>query len=1196
MSAVRHAIVLLAWIGFAIPFAEAQIAYKGHSQASVAGGAVSFVAAQSGGGYTSNRTVNRPGTDVVGRLMIAQVVVKGTGFTITAPSGWTLVNTSNTAGGSQPFTQAVFWKRMTGSEPASYTWSWDGVHRFNSVVIASYDNVDPNGNPIDAWAVQTTNNNQTITIPGVTTLTPNSRIVALAGSSRSSDHSTPAGMTERADQGSGGGTTGVTASLSDELRATPGATGSRTSTIAAGAADNIGHMLALRGSALTIPVPSGTAAGDVMIASIAFRPCSATSGAACTTTITPPAGWTQVNSVTDQTGGGGTGGFGNRLFVYRRVATGTEPANYTWIFGGALAHAGAAGGIISFSGVDTANPIVAEAGQTTASSTSHAAPSINTGTVTNTMLVSTHSANSSTLWTPPSGMTERVDAASLAVPNDAGISVEMNHQLFTGFGATGTRTAGWTAPPAADTGIAHMLALRPVVTLHHYAISFPGGSTGVTCDPHEITITGHDSSHNAVAPPAGTVLNLSTSTSSGVWTTLVSGSGTWKPSGLNNGAATYTWPGGETSFTVRLRHNTPVTLNINLLDGGGRTEGSGAEDPNLAFADAAFRVTDSAGTSVATFGTHIAGKRSDTGFGAQTRFLQAIRTDTNTGSCVALIQSQTVTVEMAGARINPTGGTSQVRILDSGGTMVPVATSAGAPPGSYTGVLLQFDAQSKAPLVFDYPDAGSIAIYARYQLPAPPAGTFVSGNSNTFVVRPFGLRVSGVTTSASPSPSDPAAYVAGQNFNVTLTAVAWKTGDDADANGVPDSDAQIAANPPTPNFGQETTPAQATLTHTLNAPSGGSAGTLGGATTFTGFSGGTKTQAVNWSEVGFVNLHAASTNYLGSGQNVTNSAAGLAGVGRFRPDHFAVSGASLANRTDKTCVPASTFTYLGEEFRLSFTLQARNAANAVTQNYTGTYAKLALGTFGNYNLGARSGTTGLTPRLSGLSATGSWTNGSAAVDLRALVSRAASPEAPFTGVEYGIAPVDSDSVAMNALDFDADANGTPERKKLDGVAGELRYGRIRLGNANGSELLDLPVPMRLEYYAGASGWLKNVDDSCSAIAASDFAFAFPADPKNQLSACETRAVVAGTAPNQTLVLEKPGAGNHGWTDLVLNLGTLPSGNRCTAIGGAGPPATTANMPYLQFKWTNPTEENPSARASFGMQPSGGPVIYRRERY
>jgi MSHA biogenesis protein MshQ len=551
---------------------------------------------------------------------------------------------------------------------------------------------------------------------------------------------------------------------------------------------------------------------------------------------------------------------------------------------------------------------------------------------------------------------------------------------------------------------------------------------------------------------------------------------------------------------------------------------------------------------------------------------------------------------MAGARINPTGGTSQVRILDSGGTMVPVATSAGAPPGSYTGVLLQFDAQSKAPLVFDYPDAGSIAIYARYQLPAPPAGTFVSGNSNTFVVRPFGLRVSGVTTSASPSPSDPAAYVAGQNFNVTLTAVAWKTGDDADANGVPDSDAQIAANPPTPNFGQETTPAQATLTHTLNAPSGGSAGTLGGATTFTGFSGGTKTQAVNWSEVGFVNLHAASTNYLGSGQNVTNSAAGLAGVGRFRPDHFAVSGASLANRTDKTCVPASTFTYLGEEFRLSFTLQARNAANAVTQNYTGTYAKLALGTFGNYNLGARSGTTGLTPRLSGLSATGSWTNGSAAVDLRALVSRAASPEAPFTGVEYGIAPVDSDSVAMNALDFDADANGTPERKKLDGVAGELRYGRIRLGNANGSELLDLPVPMRLEYYAGASGWLKNVDDSCSAIAASDFAFAFPADPKNQLSACETRAVVAGTAPNQTLVLEKPGAGNHGWTDLVLNLGTLPSGNRCTAIGGAGPPATTANMPYLQFKWTNPTEENPSARASFGMQPSGGPVIYRRERY
>lgn len=1175
--------------------ARAQIAFVGATQASSPGvTAIAFVAQQSGDGNTASRTVARPGGVVVDRLMIAQVVVKGTGFSITAPSGWTLVNQATAGTGGQAFTQAIYWKRMTAGEPANYTWSWGAVRR-NAVGIVSYDNVDPNGNPIVAWTVQTAASSATITMSGLTTVAPSSWIVALAGSSRSSNHSTPAGMTERYDRNSGGGTGGVTASQSTELRATPGATGNRTSTIAAGAAANIGHLLAIqpRGSTLALAVPAG-AVGDVLIASIASRPCSSASGSPCTAGVIAPAGWITID-VVNQTTGAGTGGFGNRLTIYRRVTDGTEPASYTWTFGGTPVNNGVAGGMLRFSGVDSASPIVAEAGQATPSGTAHTAPSITT-TVPDTMLVSSHSANSAAFWTPPAGMTERVDAASLAVPNNLGISLEVNTEPFAPVGATGTRTASWAPPPAADTGATHMLALRPLPALTHYAISFPGGATAVTCDPHQVTITGHDSSHNPVAPPAGTVLTLRTSTNTGVWTTKDAGSGTWTPSGLNNGVATYTWPGGETSFTVRLRHNTPVSLSINLLDPSNRTEGTGSEDPSLTFADAAFRVTDAAGIATATFGTHIAGKNSDVGFGAQTRYLQAIRTDTNTGSCVALIQNQTVSVEMAAARINPTGGASQVSIRNSSGAMVPVATSAGAPPGSYTSVSLAFDAQSKAPLVFNYPDAGSIAIYARYALPAPPAGTYVSGSSNTFVVRPFGLRISGVTTSASPSPPDPAPYVAGQNFNATVTAVAWKSGDDADNDGVPDTDAQIAANAATPNFGQETPAATATLSHTLNAPSGGVAGTLGGSTTFSGFVAGASTQAVNWSEVGFINLFATTSNYLGGGQNVTNSAAGLTGVGRFRPAHFALTGASLAHRTDKSCAPASTFTYLGERFDLSFTLQARNSASAVTQNYTGAYAKLGLTTFSNYNLGARSGTTNLTPRLSGLSASGTWSNGSANPTLAALVSRASSPEPPFTAVEFGIAPTDSDGVAMNTLDFDADGDSVNERKRLDGVSGELRYGRIRLENANGSELLDLPVPMRLEYYTGASGWQVNSADTCSAVAASDFAFSFPADPKNQLAACETRAIAAGTPPAQTLTLEKPGANNQGWTDLTLNLGAAASGNTCTAIGGPGPAASTANMPYLQFKWKNPVDENPGARATFGMQPSRGPIIYRRERY
>jgi MSHA biogenesis protein MshQ len=198
------------------------------------------------------------------------------------------------------------------------------------------------------------------------------------------------------------------------------------------------------------------------------------------------------------------------------------------------------------------------------------------------------------------------------------------------------------------------------------------------------------------------------------------------------------------------------------------------------------------------------------GFGAQTLFLQAMRTDTNTGACTTVFQNQTVSVGLAGARLNPTGGASQLSVQNSGGAMQAIATGAGA-PGSYTGVSLAFDAQSKAPLVISYPDAGSVQLYASYALPSPPAGTAITGSSNAFVVRPFGLRVSGVTTAASPSPSSPVFAKAGANFNVTLTAVQWKAGDDADADGVPDSDAQIATNAATPNFGQESTLATAAL-------------------------------------------------------------------------------------------------------------------------------------------------------------------------------------------------------------------------------------------------------------------------------------------------------------------------------------------------------------------------------------------------
>jgi hypothetical protein len=235
-----------------------------------------------------------------------------------------------------------------------------------------------------------------------------------------------------------------------------------------------------------------------------------------------------------------------------------------------------------------------------------------------------------------------------------------------------------------------------------------------------------------------------------------------------------------------------------------------------------------------------------------------------------------------------------------------------------------------------------------------------------------------------------------------------------------------------------------------------------------------------------------------------------------------------------------------------------------------------------------------------LPASGSFASGSAAIVAPLAVVRGTTAIAPYTSVQIGIAPTtaEADGVKMGTYDLgvtSATADHTSIMDPLVQASTEVRYGRVQLQNVNGSELLNLPLPMSLQYWTGtASGWQTNSLDTRTAIAAANFAFSYPVDPKNLLSPCMTVVSVSGSAPNYALSLAKPGVGNTGWTDLTLNLGATASGNQCTTPGGAGGPATTANAPYLQYNWTG-TVGNPTARATFGVYKSG-PVIHRRELY
>ena len=196
---------------------------------------------------------------------------------------------------------------------------------------------------------------------------------------------------------------------------------------------------------LTIARPASLQAGDVMIAAVVVRPSNAT--------IAAPAGWTLVRRLSNSYGNS------SALATYRKLATASEPASYTWTLNTST---GSAGGILAFRNVNSSNaasPVDVEAGVNTASSLSHTAPSVTTSAA-NEVVITVHSFASGASWAPPSGMAEAVDDSSWSVGGgSAGISFAMNYAVKASAGATGTKTA--TASNDPDTGNAQTIALRP---------------------------------------------------------------------------------------------------------------------------------------------------------------------------------------------------------------------------------------------------------------------------------------------------------------------------------------------------------------------------------------------------------------------------------------------------------------------------------------------------------------------------------------------------------------------------------------------------------------------------------------------------------------------------------------------------------------------------------------------------------------
>ncbi|MEQ1879572.1 MAG: DUF6701 domain-containing protein [Burkholderiales bacterium] len=1204
--------------------AYAQIAFRAASSASLetttitlrGAGAAAEINPAATGACAATQFITPPipaGSE--GDLLVA-VVHNRDNATLT-PSGATW-NTLHTDDQTNHRTR-VYWRLATGTDALTVTKT--GTCTVNGVMIgqvARYNGVDivQPLEPVVRFGYQTAAavvNHAGGTI-NATVANSLSLFAAMVSDNNTVNAPTPATFTAAFNTLTGTGND-ATIALFHKLETTTGSKGAYASTMSA-TDPSTGVFAIVRGAlGLTIPVPAGTAVGDLMIASVTMRPCS-NAALPCTVTVAAHADWTLVDSRL-QPAGGGTGGNGNQLLVYRRVVTGTEPVAYTWTVGGAPVHSGAAGGILSFSGVDTASPIVAQLGALTASASSHTAPQIDTGLVANTMLVSTHASNSSTTWVSPGGMTERVDASSREPTDDLGLAIEMNTELRALAGLTGTRTATYTTPgtPANDTGATHMLALRPAATVGHYRVQ--NNATGVNCQAENVTITAHNSAHAAVAATGQTITVTALRVAGAAGThgdwTLVTGTGVLTNGAADDGVATYAFAAGENNVVLALKDTRVQTVNI-AVTGGTATDTSGTANADagynqdLAFVNSGFRITDGSGAPAPiNIGTQIAGTTSVT-YG-----LQAIRTDTSTGACVGAFAGGTdVTIDLAFQCNNPVACIAGQNVtITNNAVLATIASNPNVPAivATYTARSLRFGANSQALFTLNYPDAGLISLHARYNIPlgtGASSGNFMTGTSNQFVVKPASFTLSNIRQTAAPNTVNPAAVdatgarfvKAGEAFSVTVTA-------------------RNSAGNATPNYGQETTPEAVRLTSGLVAGLGLTNNpALGSPTAFGVFTAGVATGTTfNWGDVGIITLTptVGDADYLGVGQ-VTGTASG--NVGRFYPDHFAVT------RNTPVFNPACTagnFTYIGQPFIYAtapvITVIARNVAGAVTLNYSGTspasqaWWKITNAALTGKTYSAASGTldiTGLPVTDPVIVSTGAGSGNLTFGSGTGLLFTRSTPLAPFDAeISLAINVGDSDSTVVANIDgiaginpvrFGAASGGNGIAFTGGAIAKRMRFGRLFLGNGFGSVLLDLPLLLRTEYYDG-SFFIPNAEDSCTTLLGSDISLAFVAG--TNLSACETRISPAATinfsAGRAAAWLTKPGSGNEGAVDLTINLGPAASGNTCVAPGPPGPAATTANRPYLRGNWqSGPYSENPKGRYSFGQFKGADQFIYLRE--
>ncbi len=699
--------------------------------------------------------------------------------------------------------------------------------------------------------------------------------------------------------------------------------------------------------------------------------------------------------------------------------------------------------------------------------------------------------------------------------------------------------------------------------MDHFNINVGAGSAN-TCNPFSFTVTAEDSSNNPVTDYTGTV-SLTTSTSNGNFSAVVATNNVNpNPDNDDNGSASYTFDLLDNgSVTLAIANDHAETLTLSVSDTSVPVTSISSK---ITFSDNAFTIIDN-DLLVAGDNVPVAGRD-------HSYQIQMIRKDPIVGCGVA-----TGYTGLKPLKMWRTKNASDPSLID------PALAGFSLPPadpivdnGSITFV------NGVADVTLATSDIGKFTIEL-----ADISNTFaditIAGTSAEQTIRPFGLAMTNIIAGTTPNPGadTPVGGIftsAGSDFSVTVASVLWDASDDLDNDGILDSGI-YADNAVAPGYAADTTLSVSVIGF---EPATGAPGILiNGGILQADFSAGTSTPVdLQYTEVGSFTLQASATDFLGE------ASADLVGddiiVGRFTPASLLIS-ATVDGMLANTC---AVYTYIGETFTYdvihpSVEVSAMNglAVPGVTQNYTGIWAKLDDSSITLTNPiedATQLGSDGLTlmaltytqdAGLYNITDNADGTINFEFADDQFVYDRDANSE---------ISPFDSDIdlIITDVTDLDAVTNtGT---FTLQPLPVESRFGRIKMGNVHGSELIGLAMPMLVEYLNPAGLYVVNGDDNCTAVTTADLVIT------DNLSVPGSSTVTVmnpvALTGNLGVDLTAPGVGIDG--NIIVS------------------PGLTGVADWLQYDWDSVGvglfDDDPSAIATFGIYTGNNVDIYKQQTY